>query len=82
LYCGEDSSTRRQNLQEKKEDSQRRSEEMGGAENKILGGSDPTLCGLSAAQPAQPSGVATAQVVQQVFSLRRRQSCNRVNKQN
>jgi hypothetical protein len=44
--------------------------------NRFLGGSDPTLSGFSAATPLAP-GVATAQIVQQIFSLRRRQSCRR-----
>ena len=44
--------------------------------NRFLSGSDPTLSGFSAATPLAP-GVATAQIVQQIFSLRRRQSCRR-----
>jgi hypothetical protein len=40
---------------------------MGGGENKFLGGSDPTLCGLAAAQRLAAPGVATAQVFPNAF---------------
>src|SRR5882724_2501746 len=61
----------------KERDDRRRSIGVERGENRILGGSDPTLSGFSAAQRLRRRGVATAQVVQQNTSLRRRQSRRR-----
>ena len=47
---GQVSNARRQKLEEKNEDTRRRSEGLDGGENRFLGGSDPILSGLSAAQ--------------------------------
>lgn len=73
----ENSVAHRQRHQENTQDTERRSEIGGGKENQILGGSDPILTGLAAAQRLSAPGVATAQVIQQTSSLRRRQICRR-----
>src|SRR5713226_4280644 len=64
----------------KERDERRRSIGTERGEDQILGGSDPTLSGFSAAPTPPAPGVATAQVVQQSSSLRRRQSCRRGSK--
>ena len=46
----------RQNFQTKKDSSQRRSEEQDAGRNRFLGGSDPRLCGFSAARPCTRRG--------------------------
>ena len=56
-------------------DNRQRSNGVERGENRILGGSDPTLSGLAAAQRLSAPGVATAHCVQQIFSLRRRRNC-------
>jgi len=58
-------------------DNRRRSVGAERGEKQILGGSDPTLSGLAAAQRLSAPGVATAQVVQKISSLRRLQNCTR-----
>ena len=65
----------------KERHNRRRSVGVERGENKILGGSDPTLSGFSAAQRLRAPGVATAQLDQQTSSLRRRQSCRRSSQQ-
>src|SRR5216684_4073903 len=58
-------------------DDRRRSIGVERGENRILGGSDPTLSGFGSRPTPSAPGVATAQVVQQTSSLRRRPSCRR-----
>ena len=75
--CGQFSSGRGRKVEERNEDNRRRSVGMDGGGNRFLGGSDPILSGMGAAQRPGAPGVATAQLVQQSSSLRRRQSCRR-----
>jgi len=79
--CGQFSSGCGRKVQEKNEDHRRRRGGMHGGENRFLGGSDPTLSGMEAAQRLPAPGVATAQGVQQISSLRRRQSCKQTTRQ-
>jgi hypothetical protein len=65
----------------KEGDNRRRSNGVGRGENQILGGSDPTLSGLAAAQRRPAPGVATAQLVQHSSSLRRQQSYKQTTQQ-
>jgi len=58
-------------------DDRRRSIGVERGENRILGGSDPTLDGFSAAQCLRHRGSLPPQVVEEISSLRRRQSCRR-----
>ena len=53
---GEISSSRRPKQQEKNQDTRRRSGERDTGENRFLGGSDPTLSGLAAAQRLRRQG--------------------------
>src|SRR5258707_2419459 len=48
--CGQFSTGRGGKVQEKNQDHRRRSVGMDGGENRFLGGSDPTLSGMGAAQ--------------------------------
>ena len=48
--CGQFSSGRAENSQERNQDKRRRSIGKDGGENRFLGGSDPTLSGMAAAQ--------------------------------
>ena len=73
--CAEFSTGRGRKIQERNEDNLRRSVGMDGGGNRFLGGSDPILSGMGAAQRPGAPGVATAQLVQHTSSLRRRQSC-------
>lgn len=73
----ENSVAHRQRHQENIQDAGRRREIGGGGEKQILGGSDPILTGLAAAQRLSAPGVATAQAIQQTSSLCRRQICRR-----
>jgi len=54
--CGQFSTAYGRKLQEKNEDDRRRSAGMDGGENRFLGGSDPTLSGLTAAQRLRRRG--------------------------
>jgi len=54
--CGQFSSSHVRELQEKKQDARRRRVGMDGGENRFLGGSDPTLSGLEAAQRLRRRG--------------------------
>jgi hypothetical protein len=53
---GESSSGRGRKVQEKNQDNRRRSVGTEGGENRFLGGSDPTLSGLAAAQRLRRRG--------------------------
>src|SRR5260370_39323857 len=54
--CGQFSSCRGRKMQQKNQDKRRRSVGMDGGENCFLGGSDPTLSGLAAAQRLRRRG--------------------------
>jgi len=54
--CGQFSTGGGRKVQEKNEDNRRRSEGMDRGENRFLGGSDPTLSGLAAAQRLRRRG--------------------------
>ncbi len=54
--CGQFSGGCGRKVQEKNEDDRRRSVGMDGGENRFLGGSDPTLRGMEAAQRLQRRG--------------------------
>jgi hypothetical protein len=56
LDFGQFSSGRGRKVQEKNEDDRRRSLGMDGGENRFLGGSDPTLSGMEAAQRLRRRG--------------------------
>src|SRR6266481_1017907 len=58
-------------------DDRRRSIGVERGENRILGGSDPTLSGFSAAQCLRHRGSLPPPAVEEISSLRRRQSCRR-----
>lgn len=53
---GQVSNGDRQKLEQKNEDARRRSEGMDGGEDRFLGGSDPILSGLAAAQRLRRQG--------------------------
>ena len=54
--CGQFSNGPGRKVEERKRDSRRRSVGMDGGENRFLGGSDPTLSGLAAAQRLRRRG--------------------------
>jgi len=54
--CAQFSSGRRRKVQESNQDNRRRSVGMDGGENRFLGGSDPTLSGMGAAQRLRRRG--------------------------
>ncbi len=72
--CEEFSSGCGWKLQEKNRDNRRRSVGMDGGENRILGGSDPTLSGTEAAQRLRRRGSLPPKLSKQSSSLRRQQS--------
>jgi len=73
--------SRRQLQTEKKEDSRLWSEGIKGEEDGFLGGSDPSLSGLAAAQRHRRRGSLPPKFIQQNCSLRRSQSCSRTAQQ-